>query len=53
MEAERFHADVVELPDAEAQRQREATASAHQQFAESVASAAPRLIPVFSVTRVD
>ncbi len=53
MGTERFQADVVELPEAEAQRKREATARAHPQFAESVAAAAPRAIPVFSITRVD
>ena len=53
MATERFQADVVELPEAEAQRKREAVARTEPQFAESVAAAAPRPIPVFSITRID
>ncbi len=53
MGADRFQADVVELPEAEAQRKRDAVASAEPQFAKSVEAAAPRAIPVFSITRVD
>ena len=53
MGTERFQANVVELREAEAQRKREAAARTSPQFAESVAAAAPRAIPVFSITRVD
>jgi hypothetical protein len=53
MGTESFQADVVELPEAEAQRKRDAMARSVPQFAKSAAAAAPRLIPVFSIARVD
>ena len=53
MGTERYVADVVELPAAEAARQREAQAAATRQFAKYQASAAPREIPVFAIERVD
>lgn len=49
---ESFTADVVELGEAEARRKLQEQASAAPQFADYVASAAPRRIPVFSITRV-
>ncbi len=52
MGTERFQADVVELPEAEAERTREGLVRTEPQFAKSVAAAAPRAIPVFRVTRV-
>ncbi len=53
MGTERFQADVVELSDADAQQKRDVVARTEPQFAESVATAAPRAIPVFSIIRVD
>lgn len=49
---DRFQADVVELSNEEAQQKRDEVAELAPQFAESVKEAAPRLIPVFSITRV-
>ena len=49
---ERFSADVIELTGEDAQRRVEFQASNTPQFAEYVKSAAPRTIPVFSITRV-
>jgi len=49
---ERFDAEVLELPEAEARQKRQDQASSVPQFAEYVASAAPRVIPVFSIKRI-
>ena len=49
---ERFTADVVELPEAEARQKIEFQAGSVPQFAAYVKSAAPRTIPVFSIARV-
>lgn len=49
---ERFAADVLELPERAARQKLHDQASAVPQFAEYVASAAPRVIPVFSIQRV-
>ena len=53
MGTECFQADVVELPEAEAQRKRDAMVRSVPRFAETAAAAAPRTIPVFSIARVD
>jgi deazaflavin-dependent oxidoreductase (nitroreductase family) len=47
-----FTADVVELPEDEAQRHVDAQAESVPQFSDYVKSAAPRTIPVFSIIRV-
>jgi deazaflavin-dependent oxidoreductase (nitroreductase family) len=47
-----FTADVVELPEDEAQRHVDAQAESVPQFSDYVKSAAPRKIPVFSIIRV-
>lgn len=49
---ERFTADVLELPEDEAQKRVEFQAGSVPQFAAYVESAAPRTIPVFSIVRV-
>jgi deazaflavin-dependent oxidoreductase (nitroreductase family) len=49
---ESFTADVLDLPEAEARQKVQAQASSVQAFADYVASAAPRVIPVFSINRV-
>jgi deazaflavin-dependent oxidoreductase (nitroreductase family) len=49
---QRFTADVVELPEDEAQRQVDAQVESVPQFSDYVESAAPRTIPVFSIIRV-
>jgi len=49
---ERFTADVIQLPEADARRKVEAQARSVPQFAAYVASAAPREIPVFRIARV-
>lgn len=49
--SERFTADVVELPAADAERKRQSQAKSTPQFAEYASSAAPRVIPVFSIRR--
>ncbi len=49
--AERFAADVVELPEAEARKKVQFQEASVPQFAAYVKSAAPRTIPVFSITR--
>lgn len=49
---ERFQANVVELPEADATRKLSSQAESVPQFAEYVASAAPRVIPVFSINRL-
>lgn len=46
---ERFTADVVELPEADAQSMLQAHAKEQPQLAQYLASAAPRRVPVFSV----
>ena len=48
---ETFTANVVELPAAEAAAKLAAQAALMPQFAEYVKSAAPRVIPAFSITR--
>lgn len=48
---ERFDAEVLELPEAEARQKRQDQASSVPQFAEYVTTAAPRVIPVFSIHR--
>ena len=50
--AESFAADVVELSEADARQKISHQAKGVPQLAEYVASAAPREIPVFSITRV-
>jgi deazaflavin-dependent oxidoreductase (nitroreductase family) len=50
--SERFSADVSELPAAAARQLIQQHASTTPQLAGYVASAAPRAIPVFSITRV-
>jgi deazaflavin-dependent oxidoreductase (nitroreductase family) len=47
-----FAADVVELAPADAAAKLQAQAALMPQFGEYVASAAPRAIPAFSITRV-
>jgi deazaflavin-dependent oxidoreductase (nitroreductase family) len=49
---ERFAADVLQLPEAEARQKVQDQSRAVPQFAKYVESAAPRVIPVFSITRV-
>jgi deazaflavin-dependent oxidoreductase (nitroreductase family) len=49
---ERFTADVIELTGQDARKRVEFQASTTPQFADYVKSAAPRAIPVFSITRV-
>jgi len=49
---ERFTADVTQLGEDEARKRCEFQASTTPQFADYVKSAAPRTIPVFSITRV-
>lgn len=49
---ERFDAEVLELPEAEARQKRQDQASSVPQFAEYVSTAAPRVIPVFSIHRI-
>ena len=49
---ERFTADVIELAGDDARKRIEFQASTVPQFADYVKSAAPRTIPVFSITRV-
>ncbi len=49
---ERFRARVTELPEAEGQAKLAEQAALMPQFGEYVTSAAPRLIPVFSIERV-
>lgn len=48
---ETFTANVVELPAAEGAAKLDAQAALMPQFAEYVKSAAPRVIPAFSITR--
>ncbi len=50
--AERFTADVLQLDDAAAERKVQSQIKTIPQFAEYVASAAPRVIPVFSIHRI-
>jgi len=50
--AESFDAKVEELPDADAQAQLEAQAALIPTFGDYAISAAPRVIPAFSITRV-
>lgn len=50
---ERFTADVIELSEAEAQRKRDALAQTEPMFADARKAAEPRVIPVFSIARVD
>ena len=47
-----FTADVVELPEAEGQARLQQQAQIIPTFGEYVTSAAPRIIPAFSITRV-
>jgi deazaflavin-dependent oxidoreductase (nitroreductase family) len=49
---ERFTADVVELPEPDAQRKLQRQAATVPQLADYVSSAAPRVIPVFSINPV-
>lgn len=49
---ERFTADVVELPEADAREKVEGQVRTVPQFAGYVESAAPRAIPVFSIARI-
>jgi deazaflavin-dependent oxidoreductase (nitroreductase family) len=49
---ERFEADVVELPDADARARVAAQAASTDPFADYVKSASPREIPVFTIRRV-
>jgi len=51
--AERFLADVVELPGAEGTRIVGRRAESNPQLAAYITSAAPRAIPVFSINRID
>jgi deazaflavin-dependent oxidoreductase (nitroreductase family) len=46
-----FDADVVELPEDEAQARLRAQAALMPNFGEYIESAAPRVIPAFSITR--
>jgi deazaflavin-dependent oxidoreductase (nitroreductase family) len=48
---ESFLASVVELPEGEGQQRLRAQAELHPNFGEYIASAAPRVIPAFSITR--
>jgi len=48
---ETFEADVVELPEAEGQARLRAQAELMPQFGEYITSAAPRVIPAFSISR--
>ena len=48
---ERFTAEIVELPEAEARERVDAHARSNPQLAEYVKSAAPRRIPVFVIER--
>ncbi len=48
---EEFAANVTELPEDEGQRRLMAQAALMPQFAEYVESAAPRIIPVFEITK--
>jgi len=50
--AESFDAEVEELPEAEGQARLQAQAALIPAFAGYVASAAPRVIPAFSISRV-
>ena len=50
--AESFTARLTELSEEESQRKLQAQAVLMPQFAEYVTSAAPRLIPAFSITRI-
>ena len=50
--AESFDAKVEELPEAEGQARLQAQAALIPTFGEYVTSAAPRVIPAFSITRV-
>ena len=50
--SERFAARVVQLPEAEARARVEVQASGPEQFAGYLESAAPRVIPVFSIQRL-
>jgi deazaflavin-dependent oxidoreductase (nitroreductase family) len=49
---ERFTADVIQMPEDEAAKKVRAQAESTPQFSEYVASAAPRVIPVFSIRRL-
>ncbi len=49
--ADRFAAKVEELPEAEAQARLQAQAALFPTFGDYVISAAPRVIPAFSITR--
>jgi deazaflavin-dependent oxidoreductase (nitroreductase family) len=49
--SERFTAELVELPEAEASKKVETQAASIPQFAAYMESAAPRAIPVFSILR--
>ncbi len=48
----RFTANVLELPEAEADGKVRQMAEANDQFADYMKSAAPRRIPVFSIVRI-
>jgi deazaflavin-dependent oxidoreductase (nitroreductase family) len=50
--SERFTANVVPLDEAEAAKKVRSQAESVPQFAEYVAAAAPRVIPVFSIERI-
>ena len=50
--SERFRANVVQLPEAEAERRVRSHAESTPQLAQYVSSAAPRVIPVFSINRI-
>lgn len=50
--SESFAANVAELPEAEGQQKIREQAELMPQFGEYVESAAPRIIPAFSITRV-
>ena len=50
--AERFRARVSELDASEAARRREIQAERSEQFGAYLTSAAPRTVPVFTITRL-
>jgi hypothetical protein len=49
---ESFRANLLQLPMAEAERRVRSHAESTPQLAQSVSSAAPRVIPVFSINRI-
>jgi hypothetical protein len=53
MGAERFQADLIALSGDEAQRERDEVVAAEPQFARSIDTASPRLIPVFTIESAD